>query len=138
MLSPRKSIFQYPMEDEIFKYVIHRVLENTQWIMNASLYKNDCYYPLADKSIGKYPSGWWQSLGKILNFLPRSLRLLGRKFNIFPQDYHHPLWYFPILFFSQRVIYQYFCQPMGNNNHFYIVMHSLSTDLSKNNSYFLI
>ena len=57
MLSPRKSIFQYPTEDEIFKYVIHRVLENTQWIMNASLYKNDCYYPLADKSIGKYHEG---------------------------------------------------------------------------------
>ena len=58
-LSPRHSIFQYPTVDEIFKYVIHGVLENTQWMMNASLYKKEWYYPLAEKSIGKYHEGWF-------------------------------------------------------------------------------
>ena len=43
---------------------IRRVLENTPQMMNASLWKNDCYYPMAEK---KY---WKISLGVVM-VIPR-------------------------------------------------------------------
>ena len=43
--------------------------------------------------------GYWKNI---------RFRLLRRNSNIFPRDHHHPSWYFPILFFRQRVIHQYY------------------------------
>ena len=67
------------------------------------------------KSIGKYHSGLMVIPRKNIGFFPRSLRLLGRKSNIFPRDHHHPSWYFPILFFRQRVIHHCIVKLAGKS-----------------------
>ena len=137
------SIFQYPTDDILKNFIICRVLENTMsgaqyfilspWksiekyfvsglVYNASLQKNDwCITLCLKKSIGKYHEGWWWSRGKILDFLPRSRRLRGRKSNIFPRDYHQPRVVFSNTFF----------QTKGNNNHFlWVMLYILSSRLT--------
>ena len=79
---------------------------------NRLAFRYWCITLCLKKSIGKYHEGWWWSRGKILDFLPRSRRLRGRKSNIFPRDYHQPRVVFSNTFF----------QTKGNNNHFLWVM----------------
>ena len=90
-------------------WVQYLVLVFSRWAW--SNFEHDwCITLWLKKSIGKYHEGWWWSRGKILDFLPRSRRLRGKNPIFFRGITINPEWYFPILFFRQRVITIIFCE----------------------------